>query len=309
MSFPGICLVLLALMSGCRGQPAPRGRMDIPMGVPDLNDRFSNGLANYIGMSALPGANSQQGNFGMGGRFGAEERSGAGPAAPGNSVGGGGGFYDTPFSMPQVQSNTAGMTNWYGPEFAPPQQQRQQQQQGNGQTSSDGSIIMENLSCSRDFLHTAIGLSNNRSNWLSTVECECRLVRGRQPGFSCYSLCDGPQRGLRCEPYFPVNKTCPSYKNCGNWTQSTSTDSGAISCKTGVPVPESVCWILASATLRADDTPLRPAFYANAAAGCFMSCLCGNDGTVAGEIRCLDNPTTNWRFPVYPRSKKHEFGK
>ena len=37
------------------------------------------------------------------------------------------------------------------------------------------------------------------------------------------------------------------------------------------PFSFQVCWILASAALREDDTPLRPAFYANAAAGCYMS--------------------------------------
>ena len=128
---------------------------------------------------------------------------------------------------------------------------------------------MGDLSCSQ--LKSVIGLSNDRNHWLSTVECECRLVAGHEPQFACYSLCDGPKYGSRCEASFSILNSCPTYKNCGtffrpslnffkhftlhddeknslslfflslgNWTQSNSSDSGAISCQSGDPVPEAV---------------------------------------------------------------------
>ena len=81
--------------------------MDIPMGVPDLDDQYSNGLAGYIGVPSLPGVNNA---------MGPQARSGSGPAAQGNGISS---LYNQ-FPMPQLQPNTAGMTKWYGPEFAPP---------------------------------------------------------------------------------------------------------------------------------------------------------------------------------------------
>ncbi|XP_055328752.1 uncharacterized protein LOC129581598 [Paramacrobiotus metropolitanus] len=290
-----------------------QGRMDIPIGVPDLDDKFSRGLANYIGIPALPGASTGQ----YGDPISLTGRSNVG-ADSSNSLT----YNDFP-SLPGLRNtNRAGMTKWYGPDFAPPvpnsgsmmmpnmqpppPPMQTPQNQVNGPVN-DGSVQVTDLSCQKP--RAVIGMSNDRNHWLSTVECECRPISDStaMPQFSCYSLCDGPPRDQRCEASFSILSSCPLYKNCQNWTQSNDTDSGAISCRVGNPVPEAVCWILASSMLRDDDRPLRPAFYANAATGCYMACLCGNDGTVAGEIQCLDRPTSHWRFPVYPRNRKFNF--
>lgn len=88
-----------------------QNRMDIPLGVPDLDDRFSKGLANYIGIPALPGAS---GSFGD--PISISGRSGGSASSPANSLS----YNDFP-SLPGLQnSNRAGMTKWYGPDFQPP---------------------------------------------------------------------------------------------------------------------------------------------------------------------------------------------
>ncbi|OQV14638.1 hypothetical protein BV898_11144 [Hypsibius exemplaris] len=290
-SLAGCCLCLLAWT------------VSVAHAQPDLDDRSA---LNYIGVPAFAQ-----------GEGGAQGRSGASAAASGNSINS---LYNQ-FQMPQFQPNK----NWYSPELmrpnlrgpppiggppmmppfqGPPLPQPPQEREAPSRPN-DGSVLVGDLTCTP--LQSIVGLSNDRNHWLSTVECECRMVTNRAPEFSCYSLCDAPRFGQRCEASFSILNSCPTYKNCANWLQSNSSDSGAISCTSGVPVPEAVCWILASAALRDDDTPLRPAFYANAAAGCSMSCLCGNDGTIAGEFQCLKAPTSKWRFPIYPRTKKFDF--
>lgn len=107
---PGICIFsLTAALAAGQGL---QNRMDIPMGVPDLDDRFSNGLASYVGVPSLPGGGID------GPEYGAQPqgRSGVGAAASGNAIGN---LYNQ-YTLPRLQPNTAGMAKWYGPEFAPP---------------------------------------------------------------------------------------------------------------------------------------------------------------------------------------------
>ena len=86
-----------------------RSRMDIPMGTPDLDDKFSDGLASFIGTEALPGSNR--------GLFGAPAGGAAGRSNGGSSDINA--LYDN-FQMPVANTNTNTMRKWYGPEFAPP---------------------------------------------------------------------------------------------------------------------------------------------------------------------------------------------